>query len=853
MPEATHHAYAFKVIRHHITEGTIDSRVFHCAEDSECLHLIEFSRPRDSNEEEVESASDRSTQREEIKKKLRAPQTWYVPAPRVLSFSELKAGLDDGTYSVADFELPPQAKYVDEDLFAGKVPDALLRASRATPAEWVRTKNEIKEIIKPIFEHDNYALLEGGLLQQQIAKRAEELGHKTSARVRRFALLYLLSARQDWILYPLFGMRGGLGTKKISKKKTGKPNPEAARHRDDPQRRRETAGQVCSEVDRQKLRLGYVCYKKRGVSVERAWLQTSEEYYAKSVKFVGSGKSAKREVELKHPSERPTLSEFKRWGPSEEDRASRINIGVRKFKLQHSASYNSIRKSPLHLGVKALIDSTSEDQTLVSEASRLKVIGTSHRTVVVIAGLGYILGVYSGPESPSTLTALLAVLNCAEDKVAYCARHGRVIQAGEWISFMPRGIFADNGELKSELGIATLTACDVSLTFTRAYDPKPKQEVEHSHLKLHRDVDHANHGSTQGRSRERGETPLSDEASLKHSEHVPLLIDAILDINNVEEVPDLLTMEMRRDGVKPTRRAILEWTIENGYVTSEPTNLETLRVRCLPKLKAVITAQGVQIFDPRRGKTHTLIKNLLYESVYLHQSGLAEKARRKRIGCEVHIDPSDLSTVWLAGVGNLQRLELCSSDPELGKVVLRDWLEICDEDDLALHLNREFRENAYATRVSNQQHVNAQAKREKKKEMELATAGDAPEGEDAQVASACEDGDSSGTESNERPKRKTKAITPLDAGKIRENRAEEVEQRRLERLGLSESREARSDASASAADPSTAGNKMDAIAQANQSTESKTAHPPAGKSPSSVVSGAEEFDLMDVLRGRWKR
>lgn len=762
-----------KVLRRHAPGGTIDARIVHCAEPSDGdggepgrIWVIESARAQtEPDAEGLEVAKGA-----EVAVTAGTAPVWYIRSPKVIALAAVRKGLEEGLYSLAEFEPPQRARYDDEELLAGRTPDFLLRRSRARPVRWVARRTKNKEMIAPIVAHDDFALFEAGLLNELIAQRAAQLGHKTSDRVRRLTLQFLLGGRQDWALLPNWEAAGGLGTSKVCKKKTGHPNIEAARHPRGSEERAAVGGYTCSLVDRGKLRSGWKKFKTRGVSDERAFGLTNDEYYALSVQIVGTGKEAKRKVELRHPNERPTLTQFQRWGPTKEDRAARINMGVHAFKMQHKGSYNAIRKSPVHLGVKAFIDSTSEDQTLVSEASRLKVIGTSHRTVVVLGGLGYILGVYSGLESPSTLTALMAVMNCIENKQAFCKRHGRDIEPGEWISFMPRGIFADNGELKSELGIATLLACDISLTFVRAYDPKPKQIVEHNHHKLHSEIDHDNEGSTEGRARERGEVALADEASLTHAEHMPLLIDAILWINNTEPVPHLLTMEMRRDGVKATRRAILEWLMANGYATSEPTNIEALRVRCLPKLRAVITRQGVEIFDPRQGHIN-LISNLLYESAYLHESGLSDKAAKRRIPCEVHIDPCDISVVWLTGAGPLRRLDLCSPDPELCKVVLRDWLEICDDDALQLHLDREFRDNAYTSRVSTQRRANKQAKNAKREE---AAAFAASKESANQKASPDPSADP-----------QSDKVSSRKGGAIRANRQEEIARADGERLGLS--------------------------------------------------------------------
>ena len=58
------------------------------------------------------------------------------------------------------------------------------------------------------------------------------------------------------------------------------------------------------------------------------------------------------------------------------------------------------------------------------------------------------MGVHITLESPSWKQALMAIKNCAEDKVEFCKRFGVDITHEDWpVSCLPSVLVADNGEL----------------------------------------------------------------------------------------------------------------------------------------------------------------------------------------------------------------------------------------------------------------------------------------------------------------------------------------------------------------------------------------------------------------------
>ena len=193
---------------------------------------------------------------------------------------------------------------------------------------------------------------------------------------------------------------------------------------------------------------------------------------------------------------------------------------------------------------------------------------------------------------------------------------------------------------------------------------------------------------------------------------MPFVIRAVLRHNNEELVPHLLTVEMRRDGVKPTRRAIYEWYIAQGYVASEPTNLETLRAHCLPKLKAVIRRDGVHVFDPRDERR--LIPGLVYTGKWLVSSGLGERAAKRTIACEVQLDPQDMEACYVYRNDELHELRRKTTDPLASRLALCEYLVMTDDDGIEVDKMQEGLDAFDAQEYASNEALNRSAKKAKK-------------------------------------------------------------------------------------------------------------------------------------------
>ncbi|RVT48121.1 hypothetical protein [Rubrivivax albus] len=527
------------------------------------------------------------------------------------------------------------------------------------------------------------ALLDRSAMCAHARSAAEE--HKVSeGRVMRALRAYLIGGMRQEALLPAWGRCGAPGRPRLPR------TDRNGKHTSRPGRRNPAArngmvehlGVVSTEDVRTRLRLGWRQFKtSKKVSVQKAFALTLAKYWAERVEVTDKG----RRITLLPIEQLPTLDQFRHHGPANDSKLSarRINIGEHRWDRDYRKEYGNERSRLMAAGQCASLDSTSDDQNLVLSIDRLARLPSSWNTKVRETYTGYIASFYSGFERPSTLTSLIAVAMAAESKVEFCARYGLKITDDEWISLNFRRIRTDNGEFKSEKGINAMTASEVSMEFAEAYAAERKNGVESTHFQLQIGATHELPGSTQGQIRQRGDEDPAKDACLTHAEYMHHAIRWILYHNNVQRVEHLLTMEMRRDKVEPTRAAILKWMIANGYVVSDAPNMTQIRRLCLPRLRAKVSAKGINIFDPTSKDTR-YIPNLTYNSGALRETGLTDQGLAQDVW--VHLNPNHLGKVWLLHREGLVEADLQTHDAELADLSLCEWLQIAESDRLDRYL-----------------------------------------------------------------------------------------------------------------------------------------------------------------------
>lgn len=624
----------------------------------------------------------------------------FVKCPRVEAISDAEERIGAGTLQLLPYIEPDEWSYNESDAAPENRGKRDLKPSRRNLQFSLELAAKRHQLIAPILsQYTLRSLIVDNLASTACKDRAAELGLSSDRHIRQALNLAILGCSSDIerSLRSNYGNCGRPGQAKNFVKPTGRP----AKHG--------RANFRCSALDKRKLRAGYTRFMRANVSLEKAYLLTMGVYYAKSVKIISA---MEKEVELLPLGERPSIAQFKRYGSLKDSQPSDIKLGPRALARKLRGIVGTSKDGLFALGQVGVLDSTCEDQTPISSIFPDQVLPSTWRTMNVCGITDYIFGVHSGFEHGSVMTGLLAILSSASSKKPLCSSVGIEIEDDDWLIINFKRVRGDHGDVKGELGFKVMSQSEISLEFTRSYTPHLKS-VEATHHKGHAHADHLNAGTTRGKQRGRGDANPEADACLTFRMILKTTIEWILFHNNVELVPWLLTTEMRQKDpdMVPTRKNIVLWLRRNHYYTHESASLDYLRKRCLPKLKAVIYADGVHLFDPRDERRR--IDKCVFYADSLSECGLLQKAAKKHIDCEVMIDPSHPKECFLdkGGFHTLERREF--GDPAALELTLCEYLMMKDGDDLRLHKHKNEEESKNATRLVNADLRNVLARKAK--------------------------------------------------------------------------------------------------------------------------------------------
>lgn len=533
----------------------------------------------------------------------------------------------------------------------------------------------IEGLVKNYTFHE---LLERGLYRSVIHQRALEVGCRPKSVASALHRYWAGSCNKNALLAK-FDRCGGAGKIRKQEKKLGRPNVFVRQHMID------RAGYCLCDDDRSQLAFGWENYVRPGVTVQSAYLRTMEVFYRQPEVSPSAGVAPL----LKEPHDRPTIRQFRYWGSrgDRERSAVRLQMDQGDFERAHRALHGTARDGVDCVGQLAYCDATTNDVHLMSAISRTKVVGTAHRIVIVDTVTGLIAGLNCGFDAPSAQTALSAVANAALDKVDFCARFGIDIVSEEWPAIAFLRYLSDNGELRNQQSIDSIPGIGGTLEFVPVFRPEQKSIVESIHHVLHKKLDHKLPGTTRGQLRKRGQRHPALSACLTYFEYMRLLIRRILHYNNEERVTQLLTTEMRRDGVVPTRLNIYRWCQQNGYGAAVPPSADMVRAHLLPVLPAVLTGRGIFLLRTDRGAKAEHIKGARFVGSVLKDRGMMELARRNHTRVEVRGDPQDLRRVWLVMDGVHELLNVATDPLAAREWTLKDHLSVQDEDLLDSNLD----------------------------------------------------------------------------------------------------------------------------------------------------------------------
>lgn len=425
-------------------------------------------------------------------------------------------------------------------------------------------------------------------------------------------------------------------------------------------------GKILEEVDRQNLKDGWSLFVRPGSTVSEAFRAMTSTFYNKGY----TEKFGVLVPDLLDAHLRPTDREFRYHGPLGEDdaSASRRLMGEGEWLKNCRELQGSARSGVFAFGQVGVFDASPIDVNLVACFDCLRPIGVGRGIFLTDSKFDLIVGWHVAIGGLGANDALMAILTGALDKSEILARYDLSKLPLEDFPFIVFSKYlGDNGELRCIAGIEAIVG-DIGsrLEFIKTGRADQNSVAESGHHSRHRGLDHKLLGTNHGRQKRRGEElPITKGVWTKY-QYERLLILWIHWRNTKQLVPHMLTAEMRRDKVEPTRIAIYRWALKKGYVAGIPKEPTFLRSRLLPTFTASIQRNGLVLHRPNNGNAVELLRGALFSDPYLAASGLIRTALnggKKHI--EVKANPDDLSCVYLFDANGTHVINNVTNDPIL--------------------------------------------------------------------------------------------------------------------------------------------------------------------------------------------
>lgn len=306
---------------------------------------------------------------------------------------------------------------------------------------------------------------------------------------------------------------------------------------------------------------------------------------------------------IKLLGERPSLGQFryhaKKHLPVE--LLLRSKKGDATFELEDRPVLGSLRHATFTVADVYEIDSTVADVLLVHENDRSKIIGKPALYMVRDRKSNLVVGFYVGLEGSCWIAAMQAILSISEDKKSLCQRHGVAYIAADWPAHgvMPKEFLGDRGsEMLGNDSDSIADGLELTITNlpTRRADWKP--HVECGFKQAHKDMRGEIPGYTPPEdSGKRQKEDYSKDASLTLKEFRKVVLEHIIKHNNSPIRNYKLAPQYVLEGMQPTPINI--WNAEIRDRAGLPTVYHEAEVRLalLPRAKAVVTREGIQLGD----------------------------------------------------------------------------------------------------------------------------------------------------------------------------------------------------------------------------------------------------------------
>lgn len=328
---------------------------------------------------------------------------------------------------------------------------------------------------------------------------------------------------------------------------------------------------------------------KEKLSLDKVYRNMLKEYYVT--------RDADGNITDLDPDQVPSRAQFLYWHTRNKNvlEEAKQRNGARNYPLQSRAS---IEKTETFLSgpcSSSQIDATIADIFLVSQSDRTKIVGRPIMYFLMDSFTRIVTGMHITLDPPSWNSAVMCIVNAAEDKVDFCAKYGIQIKEEDWpCKHLPNAIVGDRGEMESVAADMLVNKLHIRIENTPPFRGDLKGIIEKHFHTIQVDM-----ADLPGKmDKDYGERCTEDYrlgARLTLNEFIAIVIHLVLLYNNYHYMEFYgKTMQMRQMGVKPIPRDL--WNFGMKYLSGAQRSISKALVRyaLLPTGQASITDHGIQ-------------------------------------------------------------------------------------------------------------------------------------------------------------------------------------------------------------------------------------------------------------------
>ncbi|CAG2159212.1 DDE-type integrase/transposase/recombinase [Cupriavidus numazuensis] len=273
-------------------------------------------------------------------------------------------------------------------------------------------------------------------------------------------------------------------------------------------------------------------------------------------------------------------------------------------------------------GERFQIDATVANIYIISRIDRRFVVCRPTIYFVVDTWSRLIVGIHVGLEPPSWIAAMMALVNCVEDKVEYCHRYGIEIDRFQWPSaHLPACLLADKAELLSiQLGKDIVDYLRVRIDNAPGGRPDLKPIVERRFGIYESPFGPFLPGYVERNWGERGVPDPRKSAALDLDQFTCAVILAVIEHNTCRVIAGYEPPpEMVGEGLPAIPYMLWHWGIANVSGELSYRSPDEVRMCVYPEVDVAITEHGIEYGGNE------------YTSPTCHSEGWPARARQKGI------------------------------------------------------------------------------------------------------------------------------------------------------------------------------------------------------------------------------